>query len=158
MRKCKRKNCIYYYNNNIIFKLYYNIYKNDQEKIETKKIETDEIVNNSSVIENVIYSSKDVDGNEYTINAVEGEIDYSNSNIIYLNNVTATISLKNSNIIIIKSDFGKYNSSNFDTIFSKNVMINYLDNKITGEYLDFSPNRNSMILSRQVVYTNLATF
>ena len=38
--------------------------------------------------------------------------------------------------------------------FSKNVMINYLDNKITGEYLDFSPNRNSMILSRQVVYTN----
>ena len=33
-------------------------------------------------------------------------------------------------------------------------MINYLDNKITGEYLDFSPNRNSMILSRQVVYTN----
>ena len=68
--------------------------------------------------------------------------------------MTATISLKNSNIIIIKSDFGKYNLSNFDTIFSKNVIINYLDNKITGEYLDFSPNRNSMILSRQVVYTN----
>ena len=137
-----------------IFIFSYNFFKDDQEKIETKKNETDEIVNNSSIIENVIYSSKDVDGNEYTINAVKGEIDYSNSNIIYLNNVTATISLKNYNIIIIKSDFGKYNSSNFDTIFSKNVMINYLDNKITGEYLDFSPNRNSMILSRQVVYTN----
>ena len=84
-----------------IFIFSYNFFKNDQEKIETKKIETDEIVNNSNIIENVIYSSKDVDGNEYTINAIEGEIDYSNSNIIYLVNVTATISLKYSNIIII---------------------------------------------------------
>jgi CBS domain-containing protein len=44
---------------------------------------------------------------------------------------------------------------NFDTIFSKNVIINYLDNKITGEYLDFSMQRNSMIISRNVIYTNL---
>ena len=44
---------------------------------------------------------------------------------------------------------------NFDTIFSKNVIINYLDNKITGEYLDFSLDRNLMIISRNVVFTNL---
>ena len=31
----------------------------------------------------------------------------------------------------------------------------YLDNKITGEYLDFSINRSSMVISRNVVYTNL---
>ena len=43
----------------------------------------------------------------------------------------------------------------FDTIFSKNVEINYLDNKITGEYLDFSMGRNSMIISKKVVYTNV---
>ena len=30
-----------------------------------------------------------------------------------------------------------------------------MDNKITGEYLDFSMERNSMIISRKVVYTNL---
>ena len=30
-----------------------------------------------------------------------------------------------------------------------------MDNKITGEYLDFSIGRNSMIISRKVVYTNL---
>ena len=34
-------------------------------------------------------------------------------------------------------------------------MINYLNNKITGEYLDFSLERNSMLISRKVVYTNL---
>jgi len=57
--------------------------------------------------------------------------------------------------IEITSDFGKYNINNFDTIFSKNVTIDYLDNKIIGEYLDFSLRRNSMIVSRNVVYTNL---
>ena len=69
--------------------------------------------------------------------------------------MTAVIKLKNSDNIIITSDFGKYNSENFDTIFSKNVIINYGDNKITGEYLDFSLERNSMIVSRDVIYTNL---
>ena len=44
----------------------------------------------------------------------------------------AFIKLTNLNDVIITSDYGKYNSNNFDTIFSKNVIINYLDNKITG--------------------------
>ena len=65
------------------------------------------------------------------------------------------ITLKNSEIITITSDYGKYNSSNFDTIFSKNVIVKYLDNKIIGEYLDFSMDRNTMIISQNVIYTNL---
>ena len=55
---------------------------------------------------------------------------------------------------MINSEYGKYNTKNFDTIFSKNVIINYLDNKITGEYLDFSLERNLMVISRNIVYTN----
>ena len=106
-------------------------------------------------MEDVSYSSKDAKGNEYIVNASKGEIDYDRPNIIYLTNVRAFIKLTNSNDITITSDFGKYNTNNFDTIFSKNVEINYLDNKITGEYLDFSIGRNSMIISRNVVYTNL---
>ena len=57
--------------------------------------------------------------------------------------------------IKITSDFGKYNTENFDTIFSQNVIVDYLNNKITGEYLDFSIERNSMIISKKVIYTNL---
>ena len=57
-----------------------------------------------------------------------------------------------SNNIYIVSDFGKYNINNYDTIFSKNVIITYLDNKITGDYVDFSMARNSMIISKNVVY------
>ena len=109
----------------------------------------------SNIMEDVSYSSKDAKGNEYIVNAFKGEIDYDRPNIIYLTNVRAFIKLTNSNDVTITSDFGKYNTNNFDTIFSKNVEINYLDNKITGEYLDFSIGRNSMIISRKVVYTNL---
>ena len=109
----------------------------------------------SNIMDDVSYSSKDAKGNEYIVNASKGEIDYNRPNIIYLTDVRAFIKLTNSNNVTITSNFGKYNTNNFDTIFSKNVMINYLENKITGEYLDFSIERNSMIISRKVVYTNL---
>ena len=117
--------------------------------------ETEETIYSSNIIKDVNYSTKDQDGNEYTISALQGEIDYSNPNILYLTTVRAIIKLKSSEIITITSNYGKYNSANFDTIFSKNVIINYLENKITGEYLDFSLQINSMIISKNVIYTNI---
>ena len=58
-------------------------------------------------------------------------------------------------VITINSDYGKYNTFNYDTIFSKNVVIKYIDNKITSEYMDFSIARNTMIVSKNVIYKNL---
>ena len=112
-------------------------------------------VYSSNKMKDVKYSTIDTDGNEYIITATEGEIDYSNTNIIFLINIKAIIKLMNSDDISITSDYGKYNSRNFDTIFSKNVIINYLDNEITGEYLDFSLENNSLLITKKVVYTNL---
>tara|TARA_B100000900_G_scaffold415375_1_gene445043 strand:- start:3948 stop:4523 length:576 start_codon:yes stop_codon:yes gene_type:complete len=134
---------------------YQKIFKKDEKIISETTPEEEENTYNSNIIKDVKYSSKDVKGNEYVITASEGEIDFSNSNIIFLTNVYAKIIQKNSNVITISSSYGKYNSNNLDTIFSKNVIINYLDNKINGEYLDFSPKRNSMIISKNIVYTNL---
>ena len=57
--------------------------------------------------------------------------------------------------IKIISEYVKYNTVNYDTIFSKNVKIDYLDNKITSNYLDFSMIENKLIISKNVVYTNL---
>ena len=132
-------------------------YEKFLKKNNTKKIETQtpiEIPYSSNIIENVSYSTKDADGNEYIINALQGEIDYSKPDIIYLTEVRGTVKLRDSDYIIITSEFGKYNTDNFDTIFSKNVIIKYLDNKIKGEYLDFSLKRNSMIISKDVTYNN----
>ena len=121
--------------------------KLDEEKIEEKSIAT-------NIIQNVKYSSKDIRGNEYIITAKQGEIDIDNNSVIFLKGVKATIILDNSNKIFISSDFGKYNINNFDTIFNENILINYLQNNIQGGYLDFSLQRNSMIISDNVVFSD----
>ena len=132
-------------------------------KKENKKIETVDSppkiiqeVYSSNIIENVNYNATDSKGNEYTINATKGEIDISNNDIIFLTDVVALIKLKNSENIKITSKFGKYNIKNYDTIFSKNVLVKYADNNIKSEYLDLSILRDTMIVSKNVIYRNLS--
>ncbi len=133
-------------------------FKEIEKKVEKpgniKDENENESIYSSNIIKDVSYSSKDSRGNEYIIFASQGEIDYKNTNVVYLTEVQGLIKLEDSNKIIINSDYGKYNINNFDTIFSKNVIVEYLDNTIKGEYLDFSIKRNSMIISKNVIYTN----
>ena len=145
----------------ILFFLYFK--SNQKEKIVEKKIEPienenqkdlDEKIESFNTIEDVSYSAKDTKGNEYFLKASEGTIDQNESNFIFLKDVNATIKLKDYRLIEISSDFGKYNIKNYDTIFSKNVIITYLNNKITGDYLDFSLDKNLMIISKNVVMRN----
>ena len=132
------------------------VQKNEQLELVQKEdsdIE-EEKIQNSNVIEDVSYSAKDTKGNNYFLKASQGTIDQNESNYIFLKSVKAVINLKNSKLIEISSDFGKYNINNYDTIFSKNVIIKYLDNEITGDYLDFSWDKNLMIISRDVIIKN----
>ncbi len=145
----------------ILFFLYFK--SNQEEKIVEKKIEPIKNENQKDLevkiesfntIEDVSYSAKDIKGNEYFLKANEGTIDQNEDNFIFLKYVNATIKLKDYRLIEISSDFGKYNIKNYDTIFSKNVIITYLNNKITGDYLDFSLDKNLMIISKNVVMRN----
>jgi len=120
-----------------------------------QKLEFEENSYNSNIILDIEYIAKDEKGNSYRIIAKKGEIDLSNANIIFLTEVNGIIEMVDSSKIKIKSDFGKYNVNNYDTIFSKNVIVDYLDNKITGEYLDFSMLKNLLMISKNVVYTNI---
>ena len=154
----KRKKIIFFF---ILFFLlittfffYFNSKNNTNLNVENEE-NIEENIYTSNLIDDVKYSSTDTKGNEYIINASTGEIDYSNSSVVYLTDVKAIIKLTNSNEIIITSKYGKYNIDDFDTIFSKNVIVRYLENEITSEYMDFSLKRNSMIISKNVVYTNL---
>lgn len=133
----------------------YSKYFKKVEVVETLEQVTKDTIYSSNIMENVNYSSKDADGKEYIISAIKGEIDYANPNIIFLTQVKALIKLKNSETITITSEYGKYNTENYDTIFSKNVKINYLDHEIIGEYLDFSLERDLMTISKKVTYSNL---
>ena len=140
----------------IIFFLLYSKYfqKKEIESPVTQKIK-EENFTDSNQIKDIKYSSKDLKGNEYILLANEGEVDLDNNDIIFLKDVTAYIKImKNNEIITIISSYGKYNTINYDTIFSDNVKINYLDNQIIGDYLDFSIMKNMLIISKNVVYTN----
>ena len=125
------------------------------ELIKTESVENDEEkIRSLNIIEDVSYSAKDAKGNEYLVEAREGTIDQKYNNFIFLKSVNATIRLKNYELIEISSDFGKYNTDNFDTIFTKNVIIKYLDNTIKSKYLDFSWDKNLMIISKNVTLKN----
>lgn len=133
-----------------------NLNKNSNETKKTTQSEQDLENHRTNIIDAISYSSKDLKGNEYKIFAETGEIDLSNTDIIYLTNVKAYIILKNDpEIVNITSDYGKYNASNLNTIFSKNVRINYIDNLITGEYMEYAMKKNLLIISKNVVYKNL---
>ena len=125
------------------------------ELIQKENIElVEEKIESSNIIQDVSYSAKDAKGNEYFLKASEGTIDQNQSNFIFLKSVNAVIKLKDYEFIEIASNFGKYNTNNYDTIFSKNVIITYLDNKIKGDYLDFSLDKKLMIISKNVIIKN----
>ena len=108
--------------------------------------------NSSTYINNIDYLSSDARGNRYQITAEQAEIKIENSEVMLLENVIAYIFIKDSETIKITSDFGKYNSKNYDTIFSKNVIVIYPGHEITGEYLDFSFINNLGTMTTNVVY------
>ena len=113
--------------------------------------------NSSTYIDDVNYVSSDNRGNKYQITAEQGEIKIENSDIMFLTNVIAYIFMEDSSTIKITSNFGKYNSKNYDTIFSENVIVTYPDHKITGEYLDFSMLKNLGTISKNVIYNGNKT-
>ena len=129
--------------------------KNFEDVKETQVIEKiDENQNSTSTyIDDINYVSTDAKGNKYQITAKQAEIKVGNSDVMFLRDVVAFIYIKDSDTIKITSNFGNYNSKNYDTIFSENVIVIYPGHKITGEYLDFSFLTNLGVFSTNVIYT-----
>lgn len=132
--------------------LVYNLYTRNIKvaKIDKISLKDEFKLYNSNIIKNVNYTSKDKNGNEYTIKAKVGEIDPKYKDIIFLEDLNGLISLSDNRKIKIKSDFGKYMINNNDTIFNKNVRIDSSDFNVKGEYLEFSIENNKLIISKQV--------
>ena len=154
------------------FSIYFYFYKNENlndfsknEEIKkigkiniNKSLEKKNRNNKSSnILKKVIYENSDNEGNKYRIEAEIGEIMLKNSTKIYMTGVKAIINLENSNFITIYSDYAIFNNKNFETNFSKNIQLNYLDHLLTGENLDLLFNKNLITMNNQVVYKNLDT-
>ena len=114
-------------------------------------IEQTKITGESS-IEDLKYLSTDKEGNEYKIEAKKGNIDKDNPNIIYLENVKAIILLQNSDRISIESNFAKYNTKSFDTLFNDTVSVDYGEHALKSEFLDLSFENNLVSIYDNVRY------
>ena len=135
---------------------YLKYFKNSQKISENIPKEEQQIItsqnDNSTYIDNVNYISSDTRGNRYQITAEQAEIKVIDPDVMLLENVVAYIFIKDSDTIMITSNFGEYNSKNYDTIFSENVIILYPGHKITGEYLNLSFLKNLGTISKDVIY------
>jgi len=133
--------------------------KNFEDVKEVQLIEkTNEAQNSDSTyINDINYTSIDVRGNKYQITAKLAEIKIENPDIMFLTDVIAFIFIKDKDTVKITSNFGKYNTINYDTIFSENVIVIYPGHRITGEYLDFSFLTDLGIFTTNVIYTGEKT-
>ena len=135
--------------------VYLNYFKENDKNL--KKINKDNKINKNlkdNVIENIVYESSDNKDRTYIIKAETGIIDESNSEIISMKNVNAKIILKNGNIIYINSLEAKYNILSYETLFERNVELNFLDHKVTSDNLDLLFNENILTAYNNLLYKN----
>ena len=135
---------------------YYYFYKNNKTNVNVDKINSDDEIsvsdNSSNVIKNISYTSTDNMGNKFKIKSEMGEINFDNTNMVYMTNVEAVINLINSDPIIIKSNYANYNKTNYETNFKENVLVTYQIHKITSQNLDLSFQDNLATIYNKVVY------
>jgi len=135
----------------------------NNEEVQSKEIINEE--NNSKItkskkpeIDNVVkdieYLTTDKSGNKYKILATSGRTNSNNKNILDLDNVRGVITSKKNSTVYIVSDFAEYNSSDLQSNFYKNVIINYEDKKITCDYFDVDMQTNVAIAHNNVVVTD----
>ena len=129
------------------------VQNNSSDDINNNKSNFD-IDNQNNLIKNLSYFSKDNLGNEYIIESKYSELNLDNVDIISMKDVSAKIIMVNSKPIYITSNFAKYNNENYETTFTDNVLIVYLDNKIRCEKFYISIENNIANVTDNVIYEN----
>ena len=137
------------------FKYFYNV-QEPAELIDVKKDLGQQLSKETTVdiIENLRFENTDINGNKFLINAKYGEINTDEVDVLNLQDVTGIIYLVNKSPIYIYADFAKYNKINFETIFYKNVKINFEENSIKSDNLQISLDKNIASINGNVVYNN----
>ena len=129
------------------------VQNNSSDDINNNKSNFD-IDNQNNLIKNLSYFSKDNLGNEYIIESKYSELNLDNVDIISMESVSAKIIMVNSKPIYVTSNFAKYNNENYETIFTGNVLIVYLDSKIRCEKFFISIENNFANVTDNVIYEN----
>lgn len=114
------------------------------------------IENQNNLIKNLRYDVKFDNNTQYSITAELSEIFYKdNIEFVRMQTVFAKFVDEENVSIIIVSDDAIYNNSNYNTKFSNNVKITYLDNEITSQNLDLNFEENVVTIYNGVIYEGL---
>ena len=125
----------------------------NEKKLDLTKNEADK-----NEIQNLRYTSEDLQGNIYTITADSAQLIDDNLSEVQLFKVYAEIDQKNHETIFINSETANYNKLNNNTIFNGSVEMNYLDHKINAENLDLSFENNFVTLYEKVRYKDKISY
>jgi len=128
--------------------------KKINEQVNNKKLVIDENKDASNIIENLRYTSKDLLGNTYIINAQSAQVEEGKVNQVQLFEVMAKIIQKDDEIIYINSDFADYNKINNNTIFKENVNVKYGVQSIDAEIINLNFSKNLIKIEENVYYKN----
>lgn len=138
--------------------IYLNYFKSQGSSKQPKKnenlIEKDVSENKNNLIKNLKYNVKFNDNTEYVIISNLSELTYQGeSEIVLMRSVTAKFIDDNLNTFLtINSDNAIYNNSTYNTLFEKNVRVQYMDNTILSEKLDINFKENLIIVYDNIVY------
>ena len=135
--------------------------KNDKmlkQNVSTKTIDESlalkENIEAANIIENLKYTSEDLFGNTYIINAKSAQVKEGKIDQVKLFEVTAKIIQKDDEVIYINSNFADYNKINNNTTFKKDVNVKYGDQSIDAELIDLDFSKNLIKIEDDVYYKN----
>ena len=138
----------------IIFLFYQKYFPSNKKPLNTSITNDDSknLESKNNLIRDMSYETTDSNGNKYFIYSKYGEVDIDNSDIILMKNVFARVEMFEKDTIYINSLSAKYDVINYETNFSKDVQLKYLDHTIFAENIDLSFQKNFAWLYTNVVY------
>ncbi len=124
--------------------------KNTKDDIVSKKNNLE----STNILTEVEYLTTDNKGNKYKIFAKSAKTSKENKDILELDQVRGIVSSDIRSNVYIVSDFAKYNSSNLNSLFYQNVVINFEDKQIDCDYFDLDMQTNIAVAYSNVIVTD----
>ena len=147
----------------IISVIFYNKYFKRVEivEIKTSEIKKDKKIepnlqNENNIIKNLNYNVDLIDDGNYEIKSDLSEVIIKDgSEIVLMKKVVAIFTDKKEKKLFIYSDYAEFNSSNYNTLFKKNLKIEYKNHIITADNLDFNFAENNILVYENVIYNSI---
>ena len=138
---------------------FYNEYFINIDTPEKKNLEnTENFLSNekSNIIKNLRYDVSLDNNTKYNITSDFSELIYiDGTELVKMQNVVAIFIDENNVPLIIKSENAIFNNTTYNTNFSNNVKIRYLDNIIDSNKLDLNFSENIVTIYDNVIYEGL---